>query len=71
MTSTIRDPDQLEAALDEVFAVLCVAAENPGKISVSELGQWLRKTAAEREQKGDVVAAQMLDALAVQAEDNE
>lgn len=68
MTSTLRDPDQLEAALGEMFALLCVAVENPGKISVSELGQWLREIAAAREQKGYRGAAQMLYALASQAE---
>lgn len=68
--TTIRDPDQLEAALDHVFRLLILAVESPGSITIDEVGGWLRMAAAERERQGDYGAAEMLDALAGQAEDN-
>lgn len=71
MTSTLRDPDQLEAALNEVFRLLCFAAENPGAVTLDHLGALLRMAATERDRQGDYGAAEMLDALASQAEDNE
>ena len=71
MTSTLRDPDQLEAALDHVFRLLILAVESPGAIRMEELGLWLRAAATERDRQGDYGAAEMLDALASQAEDND
>ena len=71
MTSTIRDPDQLEAALSQVFHLLCLSAENPGSITLENLGGLLRDASVERFRHGDYGAAEMLDALAVQAEDND
>ena len=71
MTSTLRDPDQLEVALSQVFALLCLSAENPGSITLENLGDLLRNASVERFRQGDYGAAEMLDALAVQAEDNE
>lgn len=71
VTSTIRDPDQLEAALDHLFRLLRFSVENPGVIAVHELGDWLRMAADEREKQGDFGAAAMLDSLAAQADDSD
>jgi hypothetical protein len=71
MADTRRDPDQLEAALDEVFQLLCFSVENPGTITVEELGSWLRAAAAERERQGDFGATQILDEMAMATEDSE
>ena len=71
MTDTTRDPEQLEAALDHLFRLLCFTVEHPGAIELAELGNWLRMTAAERNRQGDYGAARMLDALAAQADDND
>lgn len=71
MTDTTRDPEQLEAALDHLFRLLCFAVENPGAIAPAEMGNWLRMAADERDRQGDYGAARMLDALAAQADDND
>lgn len=69
MTSTLRDPDQLEAALEEVFQLLCFATEYPGAIKRNELGDTLRKTATELETQGMEGAALMIERLAAQSEE--
>ncbi|WP_076646450.1 hypothetical protein [Pontibaca methylaminivorans] len=69
--NTPREPEQLEAALDHLFRPLCFAVENPGAIAPAEMDDWLRMAAAERDRQGDYGAARMLDALAVQADDND
>lgn len=70
MNDTMRDPDQLEAALDQVFRLLRMSVETPGSIPQAELGDWLRMAADERDRQGDFGAARMLDALAAQADDD-
>lgn len=71
MTSTLRDPDQLEAALNEIVRLLFFVVDNPGLVPPEHLGSLLRMAATERDRQGDYGAAEMLDALASQAEDNE
>lgn len=71
MTETTRDPEQLGAALDHLFRLLCFTVEHPGAIEPDELGNWLRVAAGERDRQGDYGAARMLDALAAQADDND
>jgi len=71
MNSTSRDPDQLEAALDEVVRLLFFVVENPGMVRPEHLGSLLRMAATERARQGDYGAGQMLDELANQAENND
>lgn len=69
MTSTLRDPDQLEVALDQVFQLVCQAAENPASITRNEVGNTLRNVANRLEGLGDEGAALMLERLAAQSEE--
>lgn len=46
---TIREPNQLEAALDEIVRLLFFVMENPGMIRPEHLGAVLRMASAERD----------------------
>ena len=71
MADTMREPDQLEATLNEVVRLLFFVVENPGMMRPEHLGSLLRMAATERNRQSDFGAAQMLHTLASQAEDGD
>lgn len=71
MSNTMREPDQLEAALNEVVRLLFFVVENPDMVWSEQLGSLLRRSATERTRQRGCSAAEMLDELARQAEGND